>query len=247
MTREEARVQLKLIKLFIGYDENTLVKKMQSALDLAIKVLEQHPRDCKTCKHSDKGNCAGTEECHECMWSSKYEQQPSDNEEIIRVSKGAVKARQGRFVIYDTEWLKEHFNTTEAKLYGQPCEDCISRQEAIDAIKKIHPVDTEYDCTLYDKIDVMYMLKDLPSVTPHYNLEPYSKRLWKNAYERGKADALEKIKAEIIEKFDNCSICEWFEDYDYDENDISEYISVGHISDIIEIINKYKAESEDAE
>lgn len=52
-------------------------------------------------------------------------------------------------------------------------------------------------------------------------------------------DVLDNIKAEIIEKFDNCSICEWFEDYDYDENDISEYISVGHISDIIDIIDKY--------
>lgn len=52
-------------------------------------------------------------------------------------------------------------------------------------------------------------------------------------------DVLDNIKAEIIEKFDNCSICEWFEDYDYDENDISEYISIGHISDIIDIIDKY--------
>ncbi len=51
------------------------------------------------------------------------EQQPSENEEIIKVSKGALKARRGRFVIYDAEWLKEHFNTTEAKLYGQPRED----------------------------------------------------------------------------------------------------------------------------
>ena len=51
---------------------------------------------------------------------------------------------------------------------------------------------------------------------------------------------LDNIKAEIIEEFDNCNICEWFEDYDYDENDISEYISVGHISDIIDIIDKYR-------
>ena len=58
-------------------------------------------------------------------------------------------------------------------------------------------------------------------------------------------DVLDKIRAEIIEKFENCSICEWFEDYDYEENDISEYRSVGDISDIIEIINKYKAESEE--
>ena len=47
----------------------------------------------------------------------------------------------------------------------QPCEDYISRQMAIDAIKKIHPVDTEYDCTLYDKLDVMCVLKDLPAVS----------------------------------------------------------------------------------
>ena len=36
-------------------------------------------RDCKTCIHSDKGNCAYTEECHECMWESKYEQQPCED------------------------------------------------------------------------------------------------------------------------------------------------------------------------
>ena len=34
-------------------------------------------RDCKTCGHSNNGKCAGTEECHDCMWESKYEQQSS--------------------------------------------------------------------------------------------------------------------------------------------------------------------------
>ena len=53
-------------------------------------------------------------------------------------------------------------------------------------------------------------------------------------------DVFYKIKTEIIEKFDNCSICEWFENYDYDENDISEYMSVGSIFDIIDIIDKYR-------
>lgn len=57
-------------------------------------------------------------------------------------------------------------------------------------------------------------------------------------------DVLDKIKAQILEKFDNCSICEWFENYDYDENDISEYMSVGHILDIIDIIDKYIEGSE---
>jgi hypothetical protein len=40
--------------------------------------LEEKPkeesRDCKTCIHSNKGKCAGTEECHSCMYESKYEQ-----------------------------------------------------------------------------------------------------------------------------------------------------------------------------
>ncbi len=42
MTLEEAIKQLKLMKVFIGNDaENPLVKRMQSALDMGIKALEQ--------------------------------------------------------------------------------------------------------------------------------------------------------------------------------------------------------------
>ena len=29
-------------------------------------------RDCKTCGHSNEGKCAGTEECHDCMWVNNY-------------------------------------------------------------------------------------------------------------------------------------------------------------------------------
>ena len=53
---------------------------------------------------------------------------------------------------------------------------------------------------------------------------------------------LDKITAEISDEYNNCNICEWFEDYDYEENNISEYRSVGSISDIIEIIDKYKGD-----
>lgn len=68
------------------------------ALEMAIKALEQQLRDCKTCKHSDNGNCAGTEECHECMWESKYEQQPCED----CISREAVnKLKKYRFN-YDT-------------------------------------------------------------------------------------------------------------------------------------------------
>ena len=58
-------------------------------------------------------------------------------------------------------------------------------------------------------------------------------------------EAWKKVKAEIEDKFGGCSICEWFEDYDYEENNISEYQSVGCIADILKIIDKYKVESED--
>ncbi len=51
--------------------------------------------------------------------------------------------------------------------------------------------------------------------------------------------ALESIKSEITDTFGDAFICEWFEDYDYDENDISEYREIGNVSEIIEIINKY--------
>ena len=59
-------------------------------------------------------------------------------------------------------------------------------------------------------------------------------------------DVIDKIRAEIKEKFEGYDICEWFEDYDYEENNISEYRSVGNIGEILDIIDKYK-EREDKE
>lgn len=72
---------------------------------------------------------------------------------------------------------------------------------------------------------------------------------YNTAYVRGKnhsnvLEVLDKIRAEIKEKFEGCDICEWLEDYDYEENNISEYQSVGDIEDILQIIDKYKSESE---
>lgn len=42
----------------------------------------------------------------------------------------------------------------------------IERQAAIDAINQICPIDTEYDCTLLDRVDVRCVLTDLPSAQP---------------------------------------------------------------------------------
>ena len=82
---------------------------------------------------------------------------------------------------------------TEKRTETHSC-DYISREAAIDAINHICPVDTEYDCTLLDRVDVRCVLSDLPSAQP--DLSGYSDKLWRNAYEKGKAEG----KAEIITK-----------------------------------------------
>ena len=46
--------------------------------------------------------------------------------------------------------------------------DTISRQAAIDAVNKIAPVNTEYDCRLLDILDVRYVLTELPSAEPEW-------------------------------------------------------------------------------
>ena len=71
-----------------------------------------------------------------------------------------------------------------------------------------------------------------------------------NLYNKGFRDGiaiLDKIRAEIETKYGQCDLCVYFVDYDYNENDISEYRPIGDIADILQIIDKYKAESEDAE
>lgn len=80
MTREEA---IEILKVLIDYEYYGYDKYLE-ALEMAIKALEQQQRDCNTCKHSDNGNCAYTEECHECMWKSKYDQQPCEDCTVIK-------------------------------------------------------------------------------------------------------------------------------------------------------------------
>ena len=67
------------------------------------------------------------------------------------------------------------------------------------------------------------------------------------AYSDGANDILDKIRAEIEEEYGDYDICEWFADYDYEENDISEYQQVGDVSDILAIIDKYRVEGRDKE
>lgn len=59
---------------------------------------------------------------------------------------------------------------------GEPMSDLISRQAAIDAINQICPIDTEYDCTLLDRVDVRCVLTDLPSAEPKQRWIPFKTR-----------------------------------------------------------------------
>lgn len=56
--------------------------------------------------------------------------------------------------------------------------DLINRQDAIDAINQICPIDTEYDCTLLDRVDVRCVLTDLPSAQPTIDAEPVRRGRW---------------------------------------------------------------------
>jgi len=60
-------------------------------------------------------------------------------------------------------------------------------------------------------------------------------------------EVLDKIRAEIKEKYGDYDVCEWCVDYDYEDNNVSEYRLVGKVLDILAIIDRYKAESEDKE
>ena len=76
--------------------------------------------------------------------------------------------------------------------------------------------------------------------TPHETVTEFADR----CRECGREKVLDKIRAEIETKYGQCDICEYFEDYDYEENDISEYRPIGNIADILQIIDKYKSDKE---
>lgn len=105
------------------------------------------------------------------MAIKSLEQQPSEDMEVIQVSKGALKSRQGRFVIYDVEWLKENFYLEE-NLYGQPkqpCEDCISRERLLARIdeERKHLLDLKMDGAEHIIVHhARRIIEDMPSATP---------------------------------------------------------------------------------
>lgn len=119
---------------------------------------------------------------------------------VYRLHNSIIKA------IVDMD-IEKTWDIIQKALKQQPSDDCISRQEAIDIV--------EFECDEWTGLakEISKQLRQLPSVTPSYNLEPYSERLWKNAYGRGKADA-EQTKwipvSERVAEFP-CLACDIFE------------------------------------
>ena len=70
--------------------------------------------------------------------------------------------------------------------------------------------------------------------------------VWNMAIEAlDQQSVIEDIKAEIETEYGSYDICEYYEDYDYEENDISEYQYVGTVADIINIIDKHCGKEEE--
>lgn len=112
-----------------------------------------------------EGATSSDEEKQSCedMRDATEEERKSTKDYIDSISKPT--GLQFDDIYEELDFVQPH-KKISVNLHLQPYEDYISRQMAIDAIKNIHPVDTEYHCTLYDEVDVMYVLKELPSVTP---------------------------------------------------------------------------------
>ena len=133
----------------------------------------------------------------------ELEQQPREDIEVIKVSKGAVKARQGRFVIYDVEWLKKNFYVTEEKIYGQPkqpSEDCISREAALEQAM-------DYGSKTF--LIPANSIKALPSVTPKYTDEEIDKA---QAAEQAYIDKMVELRVEELKRPKGKWISRWYGD-----------------------------------
>lgn len=139
-------------------------------------------------------------------------------------------------IVIISEWLEqepEHLVNESGDLVKDLVKDTISRQTVLNKIKEVcfseEWLQFRVDNGSNGQRDFLInYIKQLPPVNSQ---EP----------------VLDKIRAEIETKYGQCDICEYFENYDYEENDISEYRPIGDIADILQIIDKYKAESEDME
>ena len=199
---------------------NEEAKKMLKAkLECLIRETSGTDRDCnyKDCDECKlcyaQGNMGEQKEALELAIKA-LDQEPSEDAEVIKISKGAVKARQGRFVIYDVEWLKKNFYATEEKIYGQPkesCEGCISRKAELDGLASIAKAKAKSDAQKALMGRVMYFTEQLPPVTPKYTDEEIDRA---QAIEQAYIDKMVELTVEEFKRPKG----KWIdiEYYDYD-------------------------------
>ena len=104
------------------------------------------------------------------MAISALKQAPNENEIALKITRGALKSRQGDVVIYNVLWLKEHWQKEIEIVCGvKPCDDAISRKAVLDTTIcegiscnecSFNEIDGESGCLLHARID------ELPSVQP---------------------------------------------------------------------------------
>ena len=97
-------------------------------------------------------------------------EQEQCDDEYIKVPKKALKYRTAGMVVYNVEWLKNHFDTERAVICGvqEPCGDAISRQAVLDVIN----LNWEY------RRNCIRAIEKLPSVNPQeQKWIPVSERL----------------------------------------------------------------------
>ena len=104
-------------------------------------------------------NCFGTMDIAKNVILKALDEQASEDEKVIRISKGTLKARTGRYVIYDVEWLKTHFNT---KLNG----DYISRKEVLKVLHSKFADGFDGD-KWWNSTVVLGAINEVPSTQPH--------------------------------------------------------------------------------
>ena len=160
MTNEEAKKIIKSECYIADLLNLDRTQMVNTALDIAVKALEQQPsEDCISRKDLLKRfKKECATDCSCCLYAR-------DNDEIVEFG-----YREWCGLIEDAPSVTPRNNLAETS------QDCISREAAIAC------------CRNEWEEEVAERLNDLPSLTPTYDLEEYSTKLWKLAHERGKAE-----------------------------------------------------------
>lgn len=189
MTNDRAVEILKAIIFMLGRDDYT--DEVEEAIHMAIEALEREA-------------CADESTCNDLATNLQPSKQDADDTisrkaainaiDVKNVNKGIISALQSIIDELPSAQPETHEKRTET----HAC-DCIERQAAIDFIAAGHLCNPNEP--RWSDNEVVNFLKSRPSAQP--DLSGYSDRLWKAAYERGKAEALAELPewAQKVEEY----------------------------------------------